>query len=291
MSKEMLGKTRLPHTKVTSAQIRAVQKRPAAGPMRILLVAAYLNDERESMQRFAAILSQGLSERGLSVRTIRPPAVVGRLKSSPTGFGKWLGYVNKFLIFPWLLKAAGRQADVVHFCDHSHLFYWRYTGGIPHVVTCHDVTAIRNALGELHENQVPWTGRIYQRMLLNGLKRAQHVACVSTHTQDELFRLTGRAPGTTRRIYNGLNYPYRRVRGHEATERLRCLGVDGRFLIHVGGNQWYKNRLGVLKIFTDLIQHPGVPELKLVMVGKRWTRAMYDWVQCHGLSDRVLELE
>ena len=259
--------------------------------MRILLVAAYRNDKQESMQRFAAVMARGLSEGGHTVRTIRAPAVFGRLLPSPTGLGKWLGYIDKFLLFPALLKAAARRADVVHFCDHSNPFYSRYVGRIPHVVTCHDVIPIANALGELQDHRMPWTGKILQRMIMKGLVRAQHVACVSAHTEKELLRLTGRDPGTTTRVSNGLNYPYRLMGLKEAGERLRSLGVSGRFLLHVGGNQWYKNRLGVLKIFAEVIQHPAAAELKLVMVGKGWTGAMRDFVHASGLADKVVELQ
>lgn len=258
--------------------------------MRILLVAAYRNDKQESMQRFADVMARGLSEAGHTVRTIRAPAVFGRLMPSPTGLGKWLGYIDKFLVFPPLLKAAARKADVVHFCDHSNPFYSRYAGRVPNVVTCHDIIPIANALGELRDHRMPWTGKLLQRMLLRGLARAQYVACVSAHTEKELLRLTGRDPATTARVYNGLNYPYTRMDESKAAQRLRALGVSGRFLLHVGGNQWYKNRLGVLKIFAEVIRHDAAAELKLVLAGKTWTEAMREFVQANGLADRVVEL-
>ena len=58
----------------------------------------------------------------------------------------------------------------------------------------------------------------------------------------------------------------------------------------MGGNQWYKNRLGVLRIFSILTKLPVGGSLKLLMVGKPWTLEMRRFVLEHGLSDATLEL-
>ena len=62
------------------------------------------------------------------------------------------------------------------------------------------------------------------------------------------------------------------------------------FLLHVGGNQWYKNRLGVLKIFAHLQDMISSSEMKLIMVGKPWTHEMRQFVSLNALCDRVVEL-
>ena len=68
----------------------------------------------------------------------------------------------------------------------------------------------------------------------------------------------------------GLNYSYALMQKAEAEARLDELGIpkNAPFLLHVGGNQWYKNRPGVLEIFNHLKQHTGLSELFLVMVGQ-----------------------
>jgi glycosyltransferase involved in cell wall biosynthesis len=260
--------------------------------MKILLVANYENDRQESMQRFAGSMSDTLTRAGHTVRTVRPPSFVGRLRPAGHGIGKWLGYADKFAIFPPALKKAVPWADVVHICDHSNAFYTRHLGSVPHVVTCHDLLAIRSARGETSEPRTRWSGRKLQQMIANGLLKAQHVACVSDATRSDLLRVTGIPEQRVSRIYNSLNYPYSRMETGQSAARLRKLSIEAStpFLLHVGGNQWYKNRLGVLRIFASLKQIASLPALKLVMAGKPWTEEMRDFVANAGIAQSTLEL-
>ena len=58
----------------------------------------------------------------------------------------------------------------------------------------------------------------------------------------------------------------------------------------MGGNQWYKNRLGVLKVFSLLREVASARESQLVMVGKPWTAEMRRFVVEHGMDDATFEL-
>jgi glycosyltransferase involved in cell wall biosynthesis len=260
--------------------------------MKVLLLSNYLNDGQESMLRFAALMHNGLGKAGHEVHCLRPPSVFGRLRPSGQGVGKWLGYIDKFALFPAVLKSAAKKVDVVHICDHSNAFYTRHLQSIPHVVTCHDLLAIRSALGEFPENPTRWTGKKLQRMILKGLSAAHHVACVSDATRSDLLRLAGIDEQRVSRVYNSLNYPYSPMQRDEAVRRLRKLAVDADrpFLLHVGGNQWYKNRLGVLRIFSHLRKRATGCALKLVMVGQPWTTEMRQFVRENGIREATLEL-
>jgi glycosyltransferase involved in cell wall biosynthesis len=260
--------------------------------MKVLLVANYLNDGQESMQRFAALLARGLLQAGHEVQTLRPYACFGSLHPSSHGFGKWLGYVDKFAVFPPLLRSALKSVDVVHICDHSNAFYIRYMRSIPHIITCHDLLAIRSALGEIPQNHTAWTGRRLQRLIVKGLTRAQHVVCVSEATRRDLLRTVDIPESRVSCTYNSLNYPYSRMERFEAASRVRRLGVDPSqlFFLHVGGNQWYKNRLGVLRIFSILAGRLAARSPKLVMVGKPWTAEMRRFIVEHGQAGATLEL-
>jgi len=74
--------------------------------------------------------------------------------------------------------------------------------------------------------------------------------------------------------------------------KLRGLGVGKTlpFFLHVGGNQWYKNRPGVVRIFAHLVAFPQFADHHLVMVGKPWTEELCDAIKRAGLSGRVHEL-
>jgi glycosyltransferase involved in cell wall biosynthesis len=244
------------------------------------------------MQRFAALMARGLTGAGHEVRVCRPPAFLGKLRPSEQGVGKWLGYIDKFGAFPLVLRSAVKWADVVHICDQANSVYLKYIGFVPHVVTCHDLLAIRSALGEIPQHKTSWTGRRLQRLILTGLTRAQHIACVSDATRKDLLRIACIPEHRVSRAYNSLNYPYARMEMPEAATRLRKLFIDPNqsFFLHVGGNQWYKNRLGVLRVFFLLRKLTANPSLRLVMVGKPWTFEMRRFVVEHGMSDTTFEL-
>jgi glycosyltransferase involved in cell wall biosynthesis len=259
--------------------------------MKILLVSNYLNDAQESMQRFASSMEEGLVKAGHEVRVIRPESVFGRLLPSGEGVGKWLGYADKFGLFPRRLKAAVRWPDVVHICDHSNAFYSKYLKSKPHVVSCHDLLAVRSALGEIPGNQTRWTGHQLQRLIAKGLYGAQHISCVSEATRKELLRVLKISERRTSRIYNSLNYPFSRMNTDEAKDRVCKMGIEPgeTFFLHVGGNQWYKNRLGTLHIFSSIRKRCLEQNFKLVMVGKPWTNEMRQFVVDNGLSEVTFE--
>jgi glycosyltransferase involved in cell wall biosynthesis len=260
--------------------------------MRVLLLGNYENDGQESMQRFAGFMEQSLTQAGHEVRLAKPRALFGQLRPSATGLGKWLGYLDKFGPFPFRLQSEIRWCDVVHICDHSNSFYTQHLRSVPHIVTCHDLLAVRSAIGEIPQNPTRWTGKQLQRMILKGLTRSQHVACVSDATRHDLLRLSGISERRVSLVYNSLAYPYSPMQEPEAGPRLRKLSLEpGQpFLLHVGGNQWYKNRLGVLRIFSILRNRTRAQTFHLVMVGKPWTAEMQQFIREKGMGDVTVEL-
>ena len=265
--------------------------------MRILLIGNFELDRQESMARFCELIRQELANRGDDVKVLRPRPIIARLQVAPATARKWLGYIDKFVLFPFALWREAKSFDLIHICDHSNSMYVRFFGGKPNLITCHDLLAVRSALGEIPANPTGWSGRILQRAILRGLERAEFVACVSEKTKQDLLRLTNRDPDHTSCIYNGLNYPYRPMELAEAQERMRLLPprqsaseAAKPFLLHVGGNQWYKNRLGVLEIFASLRARADFRGHRLMMVGKPFTAEMRSFIASHNLRAEVTEL-
>jgi len=261
--------------------------------VKVLLVGNYENNRQQSMQRFAEIMRAGLAATGHEVRLVRPPVVLGRLRRGATGLGKWLGYFDRFFLFRRPLKKAAQWADVIHICDHANAVYVPWIIGKPHIVTCHDMLAIRSALGEIPEHKTGLTGKVYQRWILSGLKRARHIACVSSATRDDLLRLAGMESERTLVIQNGLNYPYRRMSAEEKLFHLHEMGLAKvrPFLLHVGSNNWYKNRNGLLRIFHRMVHFPGSQKWTLLLVGPRLPGASRTLARKMGLADRIVELQ
>ena len=260
--------------------------------VKILLIGNYANDRQESMQRFAETLYAGFLECGHEVDLLRPPAILGRWGKASGGLGKWLGYFDKFLLFPRRLQGHLAAAEVVHICDHSNSMYVSSLGSKAHVVTCNDLLAVRSALGEFPQNATRFTGRILQRWIVNGLRRARYVTSISHATQRDLLRITGRKAEDGEVIHMGLNQAFSPV---DRVEQDRALaGIfqrldlprPRRYLFHIGGNQWYKNRLGLLSIFAQVIGMVDFP-LQLVIAGAALDSGQMSMAAKLGIVDRI----
>ncbi|MEP6668732.1 MAG: glycosyltransferase family 1 protein [Chthoniobacter sp.] len=248
--------------------------------MKVLLVSNYSYDRQESMLRFAAVLLAGLRAAGVEVNLVRPEPFFGRLRPSGSGLGKWLGYLDKFLLFPSRLRRLAAETDLVHICDHSNSMYVKHVVDRPHLVTCNDMLAIRSAHGEFPQNRTGWSGRILQRWILAGLRRARRLTCISEATRRDVLRLTGHRPEIVSVTYMGQNFPYAPAAevAEAAAQRRRGepfdpavftrLGIPAEpYLLHVGGGQWYKNRPGVLAIHAALCERLGRRAPRLLLVG------------------------
>jgi glycosyltransferase involved in cell wall biosynthesis len=264
---------------------------------KILLLANYLPDHQESMQRFAQMLFDGLRKREIPAELIRPQPVFGRFAKGSAH--KWLAYFDKFVLFPRHLKRALRKQNyLLHICDHSNAIYTKYARHIPLLVTCHDLLAIRSAIGEFPQNRTRQSGRIFQTMIVAGLQRARRIACVSNATRHDLLGLTRVKPAQTTIIHNGLNYPYAPMEKKPAATRVAALMENAMesnpdsFILHVGGNQWYKNRPGVVEIYHELLRHysRGTNAPSLLLVGKPWPHELRVKVERAGLDEQIIEI-
>lgn len=230
--------------------------RPDPITLMVLLIGNYASDQQQSMQRFSSMMLEGLTAAGIAAELIQPKALFGNFRAAGTFVAKWMAYLDKFLLFPLQLRARiSRGISLVHICDHSNAIYARPSKPLPVVVTCHDLLAVRGALGEETDCPASASGRVLQRWILKGLAQADVIACVSGATMADAERLVSRPAGTPRLTVAtlGLNYPFRKLSAEEAAQRLASLpGFDlsKPFVLHVGSNLQRKNRAGVLRIFA-----------------------------------------
>lgn len=258
--------------------------------MKILLVGNYLSDRQESMQRFVDVMERELLLAGHEVRKIRPEAKLMKW-SWPNKLKKWIGYIDKYILFPPVLRSATAWADVVHICDHSNAMYVKHVAFRPHMITCHDLLAVRSARGEFPVNPVGLTGKLLQTWIANGLKSATHIVCDSNATRNDCIHVLGIDSNRLDVVYLGLNYRYRRMPYSEANEHLSKLGIPSatHFLMNISSNSWYKNRSSVLKIFSRLVTHHHC-NLYLAMAGEYLTPEMMEIVRDANIENRVLQL-
>lgn len=256
--------------------------------MKVLLVGNYEPDAQQSMLRYAELLRAGMEARGHQVEVVHPPAVFGAMVPRKSRWFKWLGYVDKFLLFPLQLRQKAKDADVVHVCDHSNSGYLRWVGGRPSLITVHDLLAIRSVRGDFAQTRTGATGKALQRWILRGLNSARHMVSVSEKTKSDLEAMLSSKPGIVV-IHHGLNWKYEPSNSDEIAAARAALGLAAgdEYLLHVGGNQWYKNRPGVLRIALALRKYERFKNVKLVLAGKPWTEEMRAICREHNFADAV----
>jgi len=243
------------------------------------------------MLRFATMLEEELRVRNHDVRVIRPASILGSFKWLGRGASKWLAYVDKYILFPPKLRRAARWADVVHICDHSNAMYVSSLGDKPQVVTCHDLLAVRGALGEETDCPATFTGKILQRWILRSLQRAQMIACVSRATRADLIRLGGASlEARSCVIMLGVVPTLRQLAKADAEKTFReIVGVDATrpFLLNVGSNLRRKNRDGALRIFKRVSEQF---DCDLVFAGEPLSDELKRVKKEVGLNGHVIEV-
>jgi glycosyltransferase involved in cell wall biosynthesis len=212
------------------------------------------------------MIGEGMRGRGHEVEYwTADKKIFSKLPSSSRFLKKWLQYADQFLIYPFELAAAVEQEpdETLFVVADQALGIWiPYIKERKHVVHCHDFLALRSSLGEIPENPTLWTGKVYQRLIQRGFRTARNFISVSEKTRADLHRFLIRAPERSEVIYNGLADQFL---GESPGNEIVSESVRGAIL-HVGGNQWYKNRLGVLEIYAAYARGSENP-LPLRMLG------------------------
>ncbi|MGO4394087.1 glycosyltransferase family 4 protein [Variovorax sp. M-6] len=265
--------------------------------MKVLLVANYEPDAQTSMLAFRRVLERELPRLGCEVRVVAPPPRVQRFASS-WRWRKWFGYVDKFILFIPSLARQARWADVVHVTDHSNAMYIPWVDGKPNVISCHDVIAVQAAQGMVEGWNVGWSGRLFQRLIVKGLARADVVACASDLTRRELIALSVVRESRVTTARHGLNDDFSPVPLEEAQPLVASLGIPAGepFLLHVGLELPRKNRRRVLETFIALRQRAaaeGRPAMveRLVFVGPEPGPELVELARQHGVADRVMAVQ
>lgn len=225
----------------------------------------------QSMPRFANMLSEGMRGLGHSVEVWSPKAFFFRLAPHRIA-KKWFGYIDQYLIFPLQVRQRmrGVKSDTLFVFADQALGPWvPLVCKRPHVIHCHDFLAQRSALQEIPENITGRSGRLYQRFIRNGYIRGKNFISVSEETRNNLSRFLKSTADRSIVVYNGLNRAFFIQDAEEARARLAGnlkIELTNGYLLHVGGNQWYKNRQGVIEMYNAWRSVCAKP-LPLLMVG------------------------
>jgi len=235
--------------------------------MRIVFFShpAFLNIR--SIARYAQWLSDGMAALGHDTKIVVPEGKYHR-RSSSIFLQKWLGYVDSFVSFPRVLEKYVREGDgntLFVLVDQALGPWVPYLKKGKLVVHCHDFLAQKSADGVYPQNPLSKTGKIYQQYIRNGFAQGKNFICISNKTKQDLLQYLPNQPQFSEVVYNGIA-PVFRYKKKEDIKPQYAWEKTG-FFLHVGGNQWYKNRLGVVVAYIAFRKKYNCP-LPLVLVGE-----------------------
>ena len=135
-------------------------------------------------------------------------------------------------------------------------------------------------------------GKLYQKMIRNGYRKGKNFISISENTRNDLHLFLNKQPQVSEVVYNGLNQQFEPGCALKARERLSKelkKKLDEGYVLHVGGNQFYKNRKAVLEIYLEWCK-TSKKKIPLVMVGPR-TDELNILLENSYFQNRVLFVE
>ncbi|MDB5138676.1 MAG: group 1 glycosyl transferase [Mucilaginibacter sp.] len=268
-------------------------------PVKFILIGNYPPDKQESMKRFAGMINSGLIDAGFETELWCPVQFFNvRAKHPHKGLGKWLGYIDKWLLFPIILKSrlflnkSYKKGNVVFLvCDHSNSFYLNFLPIKYTIITCHDVLAIRGALGYADAyNPASATGKILQKWIFKNLIKAHYLIAVSKFTLKQLTALNPTSEKNDWKvIYNGFNAEFKLIDQEKAKLLIKDAGLisDIPFILHVGSHLPRKNR----KLLIDMVCNLGNEWNGVICyAGQRLDKELLDYAISLSLETRIVNV-
>jgi glycosyltransferase involved in cell wall biosynthesis len=276
----------------------------ASGKLRVAVIADYLEEGWPSMDLVADMLFDRLQREHASMvePTLVRPAMrrrAGRLPGSTRHplLPNLDRIANRLWDYPRTVAGFGERFDLFHIVDHS---YSQLVHRLPPdrtIVTCHDLDTFRSVLDPAIERRSPLF-RAMTRHILDGLRKAGHIACDSNATRDALVAKAGIPLERTTVVPNG-PHPSCSPNAEPAAdvEAARLLGPRSGFvdLLHVGSTIQRKRidvLLRVFKAVRDLhrAEAGNGPGLRLIRVGGPFTAAQQAMVRDLQLGDAIVVL-
>jgi glycosyltransferase involved in cell wall biosynthesis len=161
---------------------------------RVAIIADYLEERWPSMDLVASMLVGELvaRHRASVVALLLRPRFIRRFSWSGVGGERKHLFnadrlLNRFIDYPRFVRGRRNEFDLFHIVDHSYSHLAAAAGAERCVVTCHDLDTFRCILEPHREaRSIPYS--MVARHILQGLRGAAAIACVSATTRDEVLR-------------------------------------------------------------------------------------------------------
>lgn len=257
-----------------------------------------------SISKYSNMIAEGMRRRNHRVEIYTAQKLFYRIPL-PEPFRKWLGYLDQFLIFPIQLKMKLNKSPsdtLFVFADHALGSWISLVKDRPHLIHCHDFLAQRSAQGEIPENLLSVSGKMYQALIRKGYRSGRNFISISKKTESDLRRFLIKPPQISEVVYNGLNQefaPGNQEKSRDILSDELRLPLSKGYILHVGGNQFYKNRKGIVEIYNSW-RSQSKAEIPLLLIGAAAEAELKNFVAASpyasdinfasGISNRVLRL-
>lgn len=194
---------------------------------------------------------------------------------------------GRFRDYPRWLKERAGDFDVFHIVDHSYAHLVNVLPPARTVVTCNDVDALLPILPGYKGGFAPT--KVLARRIIDGLSRAQRIACISHATEEGLLESGRIVPERVSVVYLGVHPTCSRTPDPRWDAEIdRRLGPKRVELLHVGSTIPRKRIEMLLKIFREVLVVR--PDIRLLRVGDPFTEAQVELARRLGVSDAIVQL-
>lgn len=265
-------------------------------PLKVAIIADMLEERWPSMDLIADMLVKQLRACHPDVEaTLVRPRMRTRATAIPAAGSLRTAFTvdrftNRLWDYPRAARKLGSSFDVFHVVDHS---YSQLVHALPAgrtLVTCHDLDTFRSILEpELDRRSALF--RAMTRHILDGLRKASHVACDTEATREALVEKAKFDPSRTSVVPNGPHPSCSPDPEPSAdAEAGRLLGRAGRRveLLHVGSTIARKRIDILLHVVAGVRRVRG--DVRLVRVGGPFTGEQRALARDLGLDDVIVVL-
>ena len=257
--------------------------------LRVALLADYLEEGWPSMDLVAEMLLDRLSREHaatIEVTLIRPPLQrrLSRVSGQKLAFGVDR-IAGRLWDYPRFAARLRERFDLFHIVDHSYAQLVHQLPADRTLVTCHDLDTFRSVLEPERERRSA-AFRAMTRRILDGLRKAGHVACDTEATRTLLIERARFAEDKTSVVHNGLHPSF--TTQHEAAadrEAAQLLAPRraSHDILHVGSAIPRKRLDLLIQIMSEL-----GGRVRLVRVGGPFTAEQAALARDLGVSVLVL---
>ena len=246
-------------------------------------------DKQKSMINFASLLAQ-IYTPFATVELVSPPAIISVFPNLSQKISKYLAYVDKLFFFPiWLIFNSHRY-KLIHIADHGNAFYSFFCPKGRSLVTCHDLLAVRGAMGDRSVVcNASLFGPVLQQLIMLGLRHTSALTFVSNSTYRDYLALNPFNKNQRLQVIpNALNAPF--------THNISSLILSSSessfiptdpFLLMVGSSLPRKNRSLALQILTQLTESPSY---NVVFAGAPLTSDEYLFQTTNACGYRLISI-